>query len=561
MTLAILTILLMAAALYVVAASMPRALGYAIAIVFATVIGLTTYNVMPALSYGFYELPVILLFIGAVGGVCRLVSQQASDDETRVGGSLPWKVASLGAVAWILALFVASLGMLRSDTYRGIIEVTEKPLDASVEIIDQTHARLVDQSLAHRRALELLGVEKGLGSSYSVGPPTVQLVAGKQVWVAPLEPARLWVWLTNEATPGYVVVSATNYSDARIVLDHPMRFTKNAWFGNNVERRAWNYAPTVGQAEPSFEIDDAGKPFWIVPTYANTAGGAGAKVTGTVIVDATTGAMETFGVDKQPAWVDRIQPEWISAEQLELWGDYVHGYWNFGLNDVVHPTSGLSLVNLRDGRSAWFTGIVNARSQSQNSAATNGFALVDTRTGKATFYQQQGVSEEAAQMAMQGAVQEKRYHATHPIAYLVHGALTYVGTLKDDAGNPRLIAMVSALDRSIVATGESLEDVTRVYATRLRTASVRVTSLGAEAKPEDVSGLLVRSGAYVLDGRSYQIVRLDVEGQTRDFSVDLGVAAYREIVLAIPGDRVELKVLAGAEGLDEIRGLNVVPKP
>ena len=555
MTLALLVAVLVGLLGVSVTRALPNAIAIPLWIALSAILGISVWMWMPTLAPGFYGLPYVVTLIGLAGVVMGTIAHMIDMERIDMRPAITLCIVGL---VWVLGLWIASWGMLRADAYRAIAEVTEKPLDADVEIIDQTHARLVDQKLAERRALELLGVEKGLGSSYSIGTPTVQMVAGKQVWVAPLEPAGFWVWLTERGAPGYVVVSATNYSDAKIVLDHPLRYTRNSWFGDNVERRAWNHAPASAQTDPSFELDDAGKPYWVVTTYAHVAGGDGPKVTGALIMDATNGKIQDASVGEQPAWVDRIQPEWITAERLELWGDYVHGWTNFSLQDVVHPTPGMSLVNLRDGRSAWFTGIVNARSQSQNSAATNGFALVDTRSGKATIYYKQGVSEAAAAAALEGAVQDKRYSATLPIAYNVHGSLAYVSTLKDFSGNPKLVGMVSALDRSVVATGQTLQDVTRLYVDHLRMASDRLTTLGAEAAPVTVEGTIVRSGPLTVEGKGYQKVLVDVGGERRQYDIDMAVPAFRAIAMAIPGDRVTLKVLAGAaDGVDEVRDLHV----
>jgi len=158
-------------------------------------------------------------------------------------------------------------------------------------------------------------------------------------------------------------------------------------------------------------------------------------------------------------------------------------------------------------------------------------------------------------------VQQTRYTANFPIAYLVHGSLTYVSVLKDAAGNSRMVGMVSALDRSVVAVGDNLEHVTRVYLSALRGSSVRTAALAPEAAPRTVSGTLVRSGSYVLEGRSFVLVRLQVGEATRDYTVDIGPASLRQIVLAQPGDGVELQVLASDAGGDEIRAVTVTPKP
>ncbi len=219
-------------------------------------------------------------------------------------------------------------------------------------------------------------------------------------------------------------------------------------------------------------------------------------------------------------------------------------------------------MTLANGRSAWFTGIVNARSQSSNSDAINGFALVDARTGKANVYYEQGISAAAAGRVIEGAVQDTRYTAATPVAYNVHGALTYVTTLKDAAGNPRLVGMVSALDRSVVATGSNLEDVTRLYGTRLRGSSQRTTKLEAETQVQAVSGVLLRSGGYTSNGQAFHLVRLDVGGEQRDYTVDLSAPGLRNIVLARSGDRVNLSVYVSKDGTQEVREVAVdTPTP
>lgn len=530
-------------------------LGFALAYV-------TTYMTLPTLALDFYDLPTLFLLAslpGILASVLRLFLNENHMGEDIRPNPLPSVAVFVLSVLFLGGQGYSTLGFRNPDAYRNIIEVTERPLDHTVELIDQTHARVIDQDLAKRRALELLGTEVGLGSSYDVGTPTVQQVNGRQVWVAPLEPAGFWVWWSGKPSPGYVVVSTTNYTDASIHLDRPIKLGNGMWLGDNIERYAYRLAPTRGQTEPSFEIDETGHPYWVISLYTHTIGAAGPKVDGVMVVDAATGGARTYAMNEIPAWVDRVQPEWVSELQVKEWGDYVHGWFNFGKIDIVHPTSGMSLVTLKDGRSAWFTGVVNARSQSQNASATNGFMLVDAREGKATFYKAQGVSEEAAQAALEGTVQEKRYRATTPIAYLVHGSLTYVATLKDASGNPRLVGMVSAIDRSVAATGETLDDVTRLYASRLRRASARVTNLGPDAAPQAVGGTLVRSGAFVLDGHGYQYIRLSVDGEDKDFTVDMGVAPLRVVVLARPGDRVDLKVAESTDGVTEVREAKVTP--
>jgi hypothetical protein len=42
-----------------------------------------------------------------------------------------------------------------------------------------------------------------------------------------------------------------------------------------------------------------------------------------------SGVINEYSIAKTPKWVDRIQPLDFIEDQLNDWGEYVHGYWNF----------------------------------------------------------------------------------------------------------------------------------------------------------------------------------------------------------------------------------------
>jgi hypothetical protein len=62
----------------------------------------------------------------------------------------------------------------------------------------------------------------------------------------------------------------------------------------------------VGLADFSFEIDDAGNPYWIITKYAKKV--VFRKRNRYLVVDAQSGAMRSYTIAKTPKWVDRIQP-------------------------------------------------------------------------------------------------------------------------------------------------------------------------------------------------------------------------------------------------------------
>jgi hypothetical protein len=175
---------------------------------------------------------------------------------------------------------------------------------------------------------------------------------------------------------------------------------------------------------------------------------------GVVLVNAQTGAIKEYSIATTPAWVDRIQPINFIEEQLNDWGEYVHGYWNFSNANKLQITEGLTLVYGDDNKSYWYTGLTSVGKEE----SAVGFVLVDTRTKEATFYKQGGATEYAAQSSAQGKVQEKGYEASLPIPYNINNIPTYVMTLKDKGGLVKMFAMVAISDYTIVGVGNTMRE-------------------------------------------------------------------------------------------------------
>jgi hypothetical protein len=68
-----------------------------------------------------------------------------------------------------------------------------------------------------------------------------------------------------------------------------------------------------------------------------------------------SGVINEYSIAKTPKWVDRIQPLDFIEDQLNDWGEYVHGYWNF-LMQINFKLEGLTLVY---GKTVNPTGILN----------------------------------------------------------------------------------------------------------------------------------------------------------------------------------------------------------
>jgi hypothetical protein len=125
-------------------------------------------------------------------------------------------------------------------------------------------------------------------------------------WVAPLLHSGFFKWFNNqEGTAGYVMVSATNERDVRLVQNVAgkaikIKYQQGAYFQSDIHRHVYfNGNATIGLADFSFEIDDAGNPYWIITKYAKKVGFR-KRSHRYLVVDAQSGAMRSYTIAKTP---------------------------------------------------------------------------------------------------------------------------------------------------------------------------------------------------------------------------------------------------------------------
>jgi len=439
-----------------------------VGIVFLFLFGfLLFYGNLPVINYGFTGFAFILLLLVILGIVFSLgltVSQQTKQVKIVSKPNKGLFILAGMLIVYCIALpFITSLKMFRSDSYQKLIgEVKNgQKITNHIAPISIDKIRVVDEELAHLLGEKILGSQPALGSQVELGNFCIQKVNQDLYWVAPLLHSGFLKWFNNqEGTAGYVMVSATNERDVKLVQnvggkDIKIKYQQGAYFQSDIHRHVYfNGNATAGLADFSFEIDDAGNPFWIITKYGKKIGFSGKEATGVLVVDAQTGAINEYSIAKTPKWVDRIQPLNFIEDQLNDWGEYVHGYWNFSNQDKLQITEGLTLVYGKDNKSYWYTGLTSVGKEE----SAVGFVLVDTRTKETTFYKQGGATEFAAQSSAQGKVQEKGYKASLPIPYNINNIPTYVMTLKDDGGLVKMFAMVAISDYTIVGVGNTMRE-------------------------------------------------------------------------------------------------------
>jgi len=449
---------------------------------------------LPVLQYGFTDIPRFIFFNGIV---LLLLSVDTGYEDIKESLTTRLKLVRspialgtlvLGIISWLALPFITSFAGLHSDKYHGLIgDIEVGKFSEDVAAIDMSQIRRVDGRLARNVAEKRLGEDRGLGSRVDVGRMSIQAVDGKLFWVGPLNHSKFRRWLDNrDGTPGYVMVSASNENDVRLVQEIGdksvnLKYNFGSYFGEYPKRYLYDHGyATHGLTDWTFEIDDKGQPHYVVTDYKRRVGFKGSDPVGVVILDVQTGEIEEFNIESAPAWVDRIQPAGMVNAQLDYWGKFGDGWLNswLGAEGVLQTTEGISLVYGNDGKSYFYTGMQSVGADE----GTIGFVLVNTRTKEARLYEQAGATETAARQSGEDEFQDFGYQATYPILYNIGGVPTYFMTLKASSGLVKGAAFVSVEDYSIVGSGKSAEVALRNYNQALR-------GKGNFIAPDDVANL------------------------------------------------------------------------
>ena len=449
------------------------------------------------------------------------------------------------AACWGVFVLVclASTVIVNYGAYRDQFGTPEKAaFTDSVQPIAQDQLPIVDKALALELADKKLGENPGLGSQVLLGAPVIQQVNGKLVWAVPLEHSGFFKWLKNlDGSAGYIVVSATDVNDVKLVTDYKIKYQAGAYLLDDLERhtRLLGGALFRGITDYSFELDDSGKPFWVITTYSNRWLFALPEATGILTVDASTGETSRYTMDGIPEWVDRVQPESFIMEQIQNQGEYVHGFLNFSNQDKFRPSQGHIIVYNGDD-CYLFTGLTSVGSDE----SAIGFMMVDMVTKESKMYQMSGATETAAMSSAQGKVQQYGYTATFPMIINLDGQPTYFMTLKDQAGLIKQYAFVSVATYTNVGTGETISAALRNYRQTLReNSSGKVdTSSGSET----AAGTVLRIASESIgDTITYRIILK--ERQNSIFTVPYDTSA--ELSLTQPGDRVKMGYIPNDAGV------------
>ena len=457
-----------------------------------------------------------------------------------------------GCVILLLLIYlgyqVSSLPLFLSQQYRNLIgDIETKEFEQEIPEMDLKKIPTVDEAYARRLGDKKLGEDVGLGSQVYVGDYTLISIKDSLYWVAPLEHIDIIKWFTNrEGTPGYIMVSATDAQDVRLVQEDSkgnpinLKYLPSAYFNQDIRRKVYFEGNMFsGLTDYSFELDDSGRPYWVVTTYTKKVGiHGGSDATGVVVVDAQTGETNKYSVEDAPKWIDRIQPQSFVINQINDWGWYKNGFMNtlFAKKDIIQTTPGTNYMFI-DGEWYFYTGMTSSGSDE----STVGFMLSNTRTKETTFYKIAGATETAAMKSAEGKVQHLGYEASFPVLLNIENEPTYFTTLKDNQGLVKQYAFVNVKDYSKVGTGETLDEARTNYAKLVfgTQGSLLDSSLGEH---KTIEATIERIGTSQTDGNTYYTILLKEHPEL--LLMGSGTISA-ELPISYEGDPVKIEYIDG----------------
>ncbi|MDU0324570.1 cell shape-determining protein [Clostridium butyricum] len=449
-----------------------------------------------------------------------------------------YMITAFAVAAVYVAVAIVCSPVANYKAHRNLIgNIEEVDFSSEIKYIDLNQLPTIDKELAGKLADKKLGEIASLGNQVTVGDLHLQSINGELYYVAPLEHSSFLKWLTNrEGTEGYIKVSATNQNDVELVTElngEPVniKYLDSAYLFSDLRLASYLRDLKAGHTDYTFELDDTGRPYWVVTRYDNAIGISEAKAIGVLVMDAQTGQAEVYDIENAPKWIDRIQPKSFMNRYINKWGELVHGVFNFTDKDKLTTTSGMNII-YNDDLCYYYTGITSVGSDE----SLVGFTLTNTRTGETKLYKTSGATENASMKSAEGKVQQYGYTATFPYLINIQNEPTYFMTLKDSNGLVKQYAMVNVKNYNTVGVGDTLQGTLNKYLEGLTNTSI---SLEGGNKQEVITGEVERIGVVIKDGTSIYDMKL----KDNDNIFQVSTETARDAALTTVGDSVEMNFI------------------
>ncbi|MDD2505478.1 MAG: hypothetical protein PHF21_04350 [Bacilli bacterium] len=326
-----------------------------------------------------------------------------------------------------------------------------------VKQVDFSKFPLIDKDSSTKLGDRVMGQMPEMVSQFNVSNLYTQINYKEEIIrVTPLEYSGFIKYLTNKNTgvKGYIKVNSVTGNAELIKLDKGMNYLDSAYFSKDLNRKLRFSYPTFIFDTKSFEIDNEGNPYWIVPVVKYIGVELRKEIKGVVVLNAIKGDSTYYEIGKVPSWIDHVYPSSLILEQLDDWGKFKKGFFNsiIGQKNVIATTEGYNYLVMNDDVYL-YTGITSVLADEANI----GFVLTNLRTKETRYYSVPGAEEYSAMSSAEGQVQQMKYKATFPLLINLNNKPTYLISLKDNAGLVKMYAFVDVHDyQKVVVTDASL---------------------------------------------------------------------------------------------------------
>lgn len=453
----------------------------------------------------------------------------------------------LGVIVLILLINLVISPIFNSKSWAKRIVIDEgKEFTDSISEVDFNRLPLLDKDSSQKLGDRVMGEMPELVSQFYVSKMYTQINYNEDiVRVTPLEYNGFIKYLNNykEGVKGYIIVNSVSGETELVKLDKGMKYMPSAYFFKDLDRHVRIKYPTMILGNKSFEINNEGRPYWVIQTIKY--GGIGTKkdVSGILLVDAITGEISKYKIEDIPTWIDQVYNANLIIEQVDDWGQYQNGFLNsiFTQNGVVQTTDGYNYTIMNDDVYL-YTGITSV----VNDEANIGFIMTNLRTKETNFYQVPGAEEYSAMASAEGQVQQMKYTATFPLLINVDNRATYLMSLKDSAGLVKMYAFVDVKDYQKVIVSDASLGIKEAYNNYINNINLTVDTNNTKEKEITVKTIKT----VIIDGFTYYYL---TDSDDKKYKVSIKVA--QDILPYIePGNKMTISYVSDRE-VTEIKAI------
>ncbi|MBO5476941.1 MAG: hypothetical protein J6A15_04240 [Clostridia bacterium] len=432
------------------------------------ILGIAQYFILTPLSLYSFGTYIYLVIIGiSFAGILFLDYTDTGSDFCEKASQVLITISLVVFLGFPILMAILGSPMFNASEYKEIVTIEEG--NFSEDIPAALEAEIMDVKTAANIGSRVMGEIDNVSQYVISDEYNMIIYQGKTYRVSPLLYASTIKAWGNKGISGYVLVDCQTQEAKLVKLEEKIYYSPSAIFGNDLKRHIRTKYPSALIGKFQFEIDEDGKPYYIVPTYKNTIGMFSGKVLDRVlIVNATTGEISEYTIDKLPEWVDHADSVSHMMENAKYVYTYPNGFWNsiFSQKDVKALSYdysdssyyGYSSIRTNNGIE-YFTGVTSVNNDESNV----GFLAINPRTGKTTFYSCVGAEESSAQSSAEALVQNFGYTASYPFIVNVDGIETYLIALKDKTGTNKAYSFVNVKNYTIATQAATKEEALRLY--------------------------------------------------------------------------------------------------